>query len=71
MGTAAMHQQASLLHRLSSTTMGLEYTSSFRGMEEHYLFFFKEYSTPADPSPGHSCQVTVARSMMGMAATPW
>ena len=42
---------------LSSTTMGLEYSSSFRSMEEHYLFFFKEYSTPAGPSLCYSCQV--------------
>ena len=34
---------------------GLEYTSGFRDMEEHELFF-KEYSTPADPSPGYSCR---------------
>ena len=57
MVTAPIHQQASLLHQLSNTTMGLEYTSSFRGMEDYYSFFFKEYSTPADPSPGYSCQV--------------
>ena len=57
MGRAAMHQQVSLLHWLSSTTMDLAYTSSFRGMEEHYSFFFREHSTPSDTSPGYSCQV--------------
>ena len=45
---SCLHQQTSLLHRLSSTMMGLEYTCKE---------YSKEYSTPADPSPGYSGQV--------------
>ena len=65
MGAVAFHQQASLLHRLSSSTMDLKYMSSgFRGMEEHHC------SSRSTALLQTFHLATMARSMMVIAATP-